>query len=66
VPNLEGRERLAALGTFRFGRLLRKGLADMLDPASAPRYWRFVEALPSAELGKRRDGDILKLFEGVR
>jgi acyl-coenzyme A synthetase/AMP-(fatty) acid ligase len=66
VPNLEGRERLAALGKFRFGRLLRKGLADMLDPASAPRYWRFVEALPSAELGKRRDGDILKLFENVR
>jgi hypothetical protein len=66
VPSDEGRARLAALGKFRFGRLLRAGLADKLEPASTPRLWRFVEALPSAELGKRRDGDILKLFEDAR
>jgi acyl-coenzyme A synthetase/AMP-(fatty) acid ligase len=64
VPSAEGQERLAALGKFRFGRLLRTGLADRLDPAGAPRHWRFVEALPSAELGKQRDGDVLRLFEG--
>lgn len=65
VPSVEGQERLAALGKFRFGRLLRMGLAETLDPASAPRLWRFVEALPSAELGKRREADVLKLFEGA-
>ncbi|QEX16491.1 AMP-fatty acid ligase [Hypericibacter terrae] len=62
VPSAEGRAQMARLGKFRFGRLLRAGLADKLEPASAPRLWRFVEALPSAELGKRRDRDILELF----
>ena len=57
---------MARLGKFRFGRLLRAGLADKLEPASAPRLWRFVEALPSAELGKRRDRDILELFADAR
>ncbi|MGH6882178.1 MAG: AMP-binding protein, partial [Hypericibacter sp.] len=66
VPSAEGRAQIAALGKFRFGRLLRAGLADKLEPASAPRLWRFVEALPSAELGKRRDSDILKLFADAR
>ena len=27
--------------------------------------WRFIDKLPSAELGKRRDRDILELFEAV-
>ncbi len=62
VPSAEGRAQMARLGKFRFGRLLRAGLADKLEPASTPRLWRFVEALPSAELGKRRDRDILNLF----
>jgi acyl-coenzyme A synthetase/AMP-(fatty) acid ligase len=66
VPSTQGQERLAALGKFRFGRLLREGLSTKLDPASAPRQWRFVEALPSAELGKRRDADIRRLFEDAR
>jgi acyl-coenzyme A synthetase/AMP-(fatty) acid ligase len=62
----EGRARLTATGRFRFGRLLRAALADGLEPASTPRVWRFVDRLPSAELGKRRDSDILKLFEDAR
>jgi acyl-coenzyme A synthetase/AMP-(fatty) acid ligase len=66
VPSGEGQERLAALGKFRFSRLLRAALADRLEPTSAPRLWRFVENLPSAELGKRRNSDILKLFEDAR
>jgi acyl-coenzyme A synthetase/AMP-(fatty) acid ligase len=66
VPSGEGQERLAAIGKFRFGRLLRAALADRLEPTSAPRLWRFVENLPSAELGKRRDSDVLKLFEDAR
>ena len=66
VPSAEGRAQMARLGKFRFGRLLRAGLADKLEPASAPRLWRFVEALPSAELGKRRDRDLLELFADAR
>ncbi|HWA44269.1 MAG TPA: AMP-binding protein [Hypericibacter adhaerens] len=66
LPSETGKERLAALGKFRFGRLLRASLAETLEPASAPRHWRFVEALPSAELGKRRESDLLKLFEAAR
>jgi acyl-coenzyme A synthetase/AMP-(fatty) acid ligase len=66
VPSAEGRAQMAALGKFRFGRLLRAGLANKLEPASTPRLWRFVEALPSVALGKRREGDILKLFSDIR
>jgi acyl-coenzyme A synthetase/AMP-(fatty) acid ligase len=65
VPSAQGQGRLEDLGKFRFGRLLRVGLADKLEPASTPRQWRFIDKLPSAELGKRRDRDILELFEAV-
>jgi acyl-coenzyme A synthetase/AMP-(fatty) acid ligase len=62
VLTAEGRAQLAALGGFRFGRLLRQELAPTLDPAACPKQWRFVEALPSAAMGKRRDGDVAALF----
>jgi acyl-coenzyme A synthetase/AMP-(fatty) acid ligase len=58
-----GRERHAALGAFRFGRLLRSALSDRYEPASLPRLWRFVDELPGTDLGKRRDADIRALFE---
>jgi acyl-coenzyme A synthetase/AMP-(fatty) acid ligase len=60
-----GGERLTALGAFRFGRLLRKALSDHHEPAATPRLWRFVDELPTAELGKRRDADIRTLFETI-
>ncbi len=65
VPSPQGRERLAALGGFRFGRLLRGGLADTQEPAGMPRRWRFVEALPQQPMGKRRDADVMALFAGT-
>lgn len=63
VLNECGRQQLTALGTFRFSRLLRSTLSDTYDPGSLPRSWRFIENLPSGHLGKRRDADILSLFE---
>lgn len=64
VLNGQGRERLAVVGGFRFGRLLRAALADTQEAAGMPRLWRFVDALPSSDgLGKRRDADIRALFE---
>lgn len=63
VLNDEGRARLAALGGFRFGRLLRTELAMTQEPAGMPRLWRFVDELPSQDgMGKRRDRDIRDLF----
>jgi acyl-coenzyme A synthetase/AMP-(fatty) acid ligase len=64
VPSGEGKERLAALGAFRFGRLLRHGLADTQEPAGMPRVWRFVEQLPAGSLGKRTQADLAALFAG--
>lgn len=59
-----GRERLAALGSFRFGRFLRQALSNTQEAAGMPRVWRFVDQLPSQDgMGKRREGDIRALFE---
>lgn len=57
-----GRRALAALGAFRFGRGLRRRLADRLEPVCLPRRWRFVAALPEREMGKRRAEDLAALF----
>ncbi|MGE5540449.1 MAG: AMP-binding protein [Gemmatimonas sp.] len=58
-----GRERLSSLGAFRFGRLLRDALSGEHEAAASPRLWRFVDELPTGELGKRRDADLRRLFE---
>lgn len=59
-----GRERLAALGNFRFGRFLRQALSNTQEAAGMPRLWRFVDHLPPLDgMGKRREGDIRALFE---
>jgi acyl-coenzyme A synthetase/AMP-(fatty) acid ligase len=62
VPSEEGRLMLDKIGNFRFGRLLRKNLASVQEPAGIPRLWRFVNELPTQALGKRRDADICALF----
>ena len=63
VPSAEGRVKLAAEGAFRFSRRLRRRLLEHLDPAALPRRWRFVDAIPSAALGKRPRSVIAALFE---
>ncbi len=62
VLRAEGREALAVQGRFRFGRLLRRLLAEGLEPVCLPRRWRFVEALPVGDMGKRRSADLAALF----
>ena len=63
VLNDAGRERLAALGNFRFGRQLRSALSDTQESAGMPRLWRFVDELPASDgMSKRREGDIRALF----
>ena len=57
-----GQERLTALGSFRFSRLLRKALAATQEPAGLPRIWRFVDALPVSDMGKRREQDLQDFF----
>lgn len=58
-----GRAELSAMGAFRLGRLLRGRLVQAQDASGLPRRWRFVPALPSGVLGKRRRADLLALFE---
>jgi acyl-coenzyme A synthetase/AMP-(fatty) acid ligase len=62
VLNREGRTRLDMLGAFRFSRELRSQLSQVFEPAWLPKSWRFVEALPSGAMGKRREADVKALF----
>lgn len=63
VASREGAKDLSALGAFRFGRKLRRKLAQSIEPAGLPRRWRFVEALPTGVLGKLRAEDVMALFQ---
>lgn len=63
VPNAEGRDLLARLGPFRFGRHLRAMLAERLESTARPRRWRFVDTIPTAAMGKRQDATIAAMFE---
>jgi acyl-coenzyme A synthetase/AMP-(fatty) acid ligase len=58
----EGRDLLARVGPFRLGRLARRALARSREPAALPRRWRFVDALPTRDLGKTGRADIAALF----
>jgi acyl-coenzyme A synthetase/AMP-(fatty) acid ligase len=62
VPSPAGVAVLAEIGAFRFGRRLRRALAETQELAGLPRRWRFLDALPSSTLGKRRTPDIVRLF----
>ncbi|MDR3439082.1 AMP-binding protein [Telmatospirillum sp.] len=62
VLTAAGRNKLSELGNFRFGRMLRQELAATQEPAGRPRFWRFVEALPTRTHGKRADTDVAALF----
>lgn len=62
VPSLLGRAELAQLGAFRFGRRLRAGLAEMLEPMARPRLWRFVDEVPCNAMGKRTESAVSALF----
>ncbi|MGB8600661.1 MAG: AMP-binding protein [Rhizomicrobium sp.] len=57
-----GRDLLAVQGAFRFARSLRKTLQQAIEPAGLPRQWRFIDALPTHPMGKRRQADIAALF----
>lgn len=65
VPNEAGQDRLAELGRFRFGRLLRQALKETQEPAGLPRLWRFGDRLPCGPMGKWREADLLALFGGA-
>jgi acyl-coenzyme A synthetase/AMP-(fatty) acid ligase len=58
-----GREKLAALGAFRFTRALRTALAAALEPAERPKHWRFPDELPLDIQGKRVLSTLHALFE---
>lgn len=62
VPSALGRAELAQLGAFRFGRRLRAGLAEMLEPMARPRLWRFVDEVPCNAMGKRTESAVADLF----
>jgi hypothetical protein len=64
VPSPAGAAILKQVGPYRFGRRLRRALAEAQELASLPRRWRFLDVLPSGTLGKRRLIDIARLFAG--
>jgi acyl-coenzyme A synthetase/AMP-(fatty) acid ligase len=63
IPSATGAALLAKIGAYRFGRQLRRALAETQEPAGLPRRWRFVDVLPLGDLGKRRASDVARLFE---
>ncbi len=60
-----GRARLAELGAFRLGRLLRRELAHGQEAAGLPKRWRFVSTLPTGSMGKTCTADLVALFDGT-
>lgn len=60
--NPAGTAALAQSGRFRLGRQLRQLLADLLEPTARPRRWRFVDAIPTAAMGKRPASALAALF----
>jgi acyl-coenzyme A synthetase/AMP-(fatty) acid ligase len=62
VPSPQGRTELAERGSFRFSRLLRREILRKLEAPALPRRWRFVDAIPSAAMGKRPPALIAALF----
>ena len=63
VPSALGVRELAETGAFRFGRSLKRALAETQDAEGQPRRWRFVEALPLGALGKRNTAQLAALFQ---
>jgi len=63
VPSQAGQAKLAEIGPFRLGRLLRRELAFRLEAAGLPRRWRFMPALPIGPMGKTHTADLVALFE---
>jgi acyl-coenzyme A synthetase/AMP-(fatty) acid ligase len=58
-----GAVEIERLGKFRFERKLRRELSWMEDLAVLPRRWRFVDFMPTDQLGKRRVNDVVTLLE---
>ncbi|MBE0531785.1 MAG: acyl-CoA synthetase [Rhodospirillales bacterium] len=63
IPSQAGQAKLAEIGPFRLGRLLRRELAFRLEAAGLPRRWRFTPALPIGPMGKTHTADLVALFE---
>ncbi len=62
VLDAAGADELAAIGTFRLGRRLRRDLSRNLPQPALPRRWRFVTEMPLGPLGKVRTSDLVALF----
>lgn len=62
VVTSDATAQLAALGPFRFSRMLRRQLSARLEPMELPRLWRFVERVPENAQGKRLVADMRALF----
>jgi acyl-coenzyme A synthetase/AMP-(fatty) acid ligase len=58
-----GAVEIERLGKFRFERKLRRELSSTEDLAVLPRRWRFVDFMPTDQLGKRRVNDVVTLLE---
>ena len=63
VPSPLGARELAEVGPFRFGRSLKRALAETQDAEGQPRRWRFVEDMPLGALGKRNPAQLAALFQ---
>ncbi len=63
VLTAEGREELAAMGHFRFSRLLLRAMGATHEPAAIPRRLRFINALPARPMGKCHDAAVCALFD---
>ena len=63
VPSALGARELAEVGPFRFGRSLKRALAETQDAEGQPRRWRFVVDIPFGALGKRNTAQLAALFQ---
>jgi acyl-coenzyme A synthetase/AMP-(fatty) acid ligase len=62
VFNAKGKEQFAGLDKNGINKYWREYLLQFFQSVVIPRKWRYVEALPSDSQGKKKRGDIEKLF----
>lgn len=65
VLSAEGKHLLTSQGKRALNEILRNKLLQQVERVALPRYWRYVETMPSNSMGKTALASLLALFEPI-
>lgn len=65
VLSAEGKDLLTSQGKRALNETLRSKLLQQIERVALPRYWRYVETMPSNSMGKTSLTSLLALFEPI-